>query len=96
MDVKFDIKDGVAVIQLDDGKKNAITPDAGDSILAAPIVLDLARLLDLANRKGSGGVQGWLGYYFKSPQPLGDERVEHNLFTQEEILFETIAKLSAG
>ena len=35
MDVKFDIKDGVAVIQLDDGKKNAITPDAGDSILAA-------------------------------------------------------------
>jgi len=67
-----------------------------DSILAAPIVLDLARLLDLANRKGTGGVQSWLGYYFKSPQPLGDERVEHNLFKQEDILFEMIAKLNAG
>jgi len=67
-----------------------------DSILAAPIVLDLARLLDLANRKGNGGVQDWLGYYFKSPLRRGDERVEHNLFKQEEILFATIEKLVAG
>jgi myo-inositol-1-phosphate synthase len=67
-----------------------------DSILAAPIVLDLARLLDLANRNGRGGVQDWLGYYFKSPQPLGNERVEHNLFKQEETLFTTIGELSAG
>ena len=68
-----------------------------DSILAAPIVLDLARFLDLANRKGSGGVQDWLGYYFKSPQPtVAGERVEHDLFRQEQTLMETVAKLAAG
>ena len=68
-----------------------------DSILAAPIVLDLARLMDLANRNGRGGVQDFLGYYFKSPQPtVKGERVEHNLFTQEEILFDAIRKMAAG
>ncbi len=68
-----------------------------DSILAAPIVLDLARLMDLANRNGRGGVQDFLGYYFKSPQPTyAGERVEHNLFKQEEILFDAIRKMAAG
>ena len=68
-----------------------------DSILAAPIVLDLARLMDLANRNGRGGVQDFLGYYFKSPQPTyAGERVEHNLFTQEEILLDAIRKMAAG
>ncbi|NND03190.1 MAG: inositol-3-phosphate synthase, partial [Acidimicrobiia bacterium] len=50
-----------------------------DSILAAPIVLDLARLLDLANRKGRGGVQDWLGFYFKDPQVIGNDVPVHNL-----------------
>ena len=68
-----------------------------DSILAAPIVLDLARLMDLANRNGRGGVQDFLGYYFKSPQPTFEgERVEQNLFAQEEILFDAIRKMAAG
>ncbi len=68
-----------------------------DSILAAPIVLDLARLLDLAHRTGRGGVQDFLGYYFKSPQPTyAGERVEHNLFRQEEILFDAIREMAAG
>ncbi|MCP3975496.1 MAG: inositol-3-phosphate synthase [bacterium] len=68
-----------------------------DSILAAPIVLDLARLLDLANRKGRGGIQEFLNYYFKSPQPMTEgARVEHNLFTQEENLFDAIRKMATG
>ena len=40
-----------------------------DSILAAPIVLDLALFLDLAARAGASGVQEWLSFYFKAPQP---------------------------
>jgi myo-inositol-1-phosphate synthase len=40
---------------------------ARDSILAAPIVLDLALFLDLAQRAGIGGIQEWLSFYFKSP-----------------------------
>ncbi len=68
-----------------------------DSILAAPIVLDLARLLDLAARKGHAGVQDWLGYYFKSPQvAAAGARVEHDLFRQERLMFDQIAKLAAG
>ena len=39
-----------------------------DSILAAPIVLDLALFLDLAQRAGMKGVQEWLSFYFKSPK----------------------------
>ena len=39
-----------------------------DSILAAPIVLDLALFLDLAKRAGLTGIQEWLSFYFKSPQ----------------------------
>lgn len=55
---------------------------ARDSILAAPIVLDLALFLDLARRAGMGGVQEWLSFYFKSPL-TGDGRLpEHDLFVQ--------------
>ncbi|MEZ4588869.1 MAG: inositol-3-phosphate synthase [Gemmatimonadales bacterium] len=39
-----------------------------DSILAAPLVLDLALFFDLAQRAGMSGVQEWLSFYFKSPQ----------------------------
>ncbi len=42
-----------------------------DSILAAPIVLDLALFLDLAQRAGQSGVQEWLSFYWKAPQAAG-------------------------
>jgi len=61
-----------------------------DSILAAPIVLDLARLLDLAARHGEAGPQDWLGFYFKSPMERSDGHIEHDLFRQETILLEKI------
>ena len=67
-----------------------------DSILAAPIVLDLARLLDLAKLGGRGGVQDWLSYYFKSPQPkAAGMRVEHDLFKQEKMLYKEIRTLTS-
>jgi myo-inositol-1-phosphate synthase len=53
-----------------------------DSILAAPLVLDLALLLDLAQRGGMSGVQEWLSFYFKSPQTAPGLYPEHDLFIQ--------------
>jgi myo-inositol-1-phosphate synthase len=53
-----------------------------DSILAAPIVLDLALLLDLAARAGFQGTQEWLSFYFKSPMHAPDLYPEHDLFVQ--------------
>ena len=53
-----------------------------DSILAAPIVLDLALLLDLAQRSGLTGIQEWLSFFFKSPLVESDNVPEHDLFTQ--------------
>lgn len=53
-----------------------------DSILAAPIVLDLALFLDLASRAGMKGVQEWLSFYFKSPQVAEGHVAEHDLFIQ--------------
>ncbi|PSR56980.1 inositol-3-phosphate synthase [Adhaeribacter arboris] len=53
-----------------------------DSILAAPIVLDLALFSDLAKRAGMSGIQEWLSFYFKSPQTLPDLRPEHDIFKQ--------------
>ncbi len=53
-----------------------------DSILAAPIVLDLALFLDLAARAGRGGIQEWLSFYFKSPQIQVGHLPEHDLFIQ--------------
>lgn len=53
-----------------------------DSILAAPIVLDLALFADLAARAGLSGVQEWLGFYFKSPMHAREVRTEHDLFVQ--------------
>ncbi len=58
-----------------------------DSILAAPIVLDLALFLDRAARAGESGVQEWLSFYFKAPQvPDEDGRPEHDLFVQRDVL----------
>ncbi len=54
-----------------------------DSILAAPIVLDLALLMDLASRAGMSGVQEWLSFYWKSPQAVQEDVYpEHDLFIQ--------------
>ena len=53
-----------------------------DSILAAPIVLDLVLFLDLARRAGMSGIQEWLSFYFKSPIHAPDLYPEHDLFIQ--------------
>jgi myo-inositol-1-phosphate synthase len=53
-----------------------------DSILAAPIVLDVALLLDLAKRAGFSGIQEWLSFYFKSPMHAKGLYPEHDLFIQ--------------
>jgi myo-inositol-1-phosphate synthase len=53
-----------------------------DSILAAPIVLDVALFMDLAKRSGMSGIQEWLSFYFKSPQHAAGIYPEHDLFIQ--------------
>jgi myo-inositol-1-phosphate synthase len=53
-----------------------------DSILAAPLVLDLALFLDLAKRAGMRGIQEWLSFYFKSPMTAPELYPEHDLFIQ--------------
>jgi myo-inositol-1-phosphate synthase len=53
-----------------------------DSILAAPIVLDLALFMDLGKRAGFSGIQEWLSFYFKSPMTKPGLYPEHDLFIQ--------------
>ena len=53
-----------------------------DSILAAPLVLDLALFFDLAKRAEMSGIQEWLSFYFKSPQAAPGLYPEHDLFIQ--------------
>ncbi|MEE3235625.1 MAG: inositol-3-phosphate synthase [Candidatus Latescibacterota bacterium] len=53
-----------------------------DSILAAPLVLDLVLFTDLAHRAGMSGIQEWLSFYFKSPQVAPDLYPEHDIFIQ--------------
>jgi myo-inositol-1-phosphate synthase len=61
-----------------------------DSILAAPLVLDLALFLDLAKRAGMKGIQEWLSFYFKSPQHPASVYPEHDLFIQQTKLKNTL------
>jgi myo-inositol-1-phosphate synthase len=61
-----------------------------DSILAAPIVLDLALFLDLAKRSGFRGIQEWLGFYFKSPMAAEGLVPDHDLFVQSMKLKNTL------
>jgi myo-inositol-1-phosphate synthase len=61
-----------------------------DSILAAPIVLDLALFLDLASRTGMSGIQEWLSFYFKSPQTAPGLYPEHDIFIQHMKLKNTL------
>jgi myo-inositol-1-phosphate synthase len=53
-----------------------------DSILAAPLVLDLVLFADLAHRAGMSGIQEWLSFYFKSPQAAPELYPEHDIFIQ--------------
>jgi myo-inositol-1-phosphate synthase len=53
-----------------------------DSILAAPLALDLALFMDLAQRAGMKGVQEWLSFYFKAPQTAPNLYPEHDIFIQ--------------
>jgi myo-inositol-1-phosphate synthase len=61
-----------------------------DSILAAPIVLDLALFMDLAHRAGLKGIQEWLSFYFKSPQHAPSVHAENDLFIQQTKLKNTL------
>jgi myo-inositol-1-phosphate synthase len=61
-----------------------------DSILAAPIVLDLSLFVDLAQRAGMKGIQEWLSFYFKSPMAAPGLTPEHDLFIQQTKLKNTL------
>jgi myo-inositol-1-phosphate synthase len=64
-----------------------------DSILAAPLVLDLVLFSDLAKRAGMKGIQEWLSFYYKSPMTAPGLYPEHNLFIQEMKLKNTLRHL---
>ena len=59
-----------------------------DSALAAPLVIDMVRLLDVAKRAGDFGIQRQLSMFFKSPYHADGETPTHDLFKQEELLLE--------
>ncbi len=64
-----------------------------DSILAAPLVLDLVLFMDLAKRAGMKGIQEWLSFFYKSPMTAEGLYPEHNLFIQEMKLKNTLRYL---
>lgn len=64
-----------------------------DSILAAPLVLDLVLFMDLAQRAGMKGIQEWLSFYYKAPMVKEGLQPQHNLFTQEMKLQNTLRYL---
>jgi myo-inositol-1-phosphate synthase len=64
-----------------------------DSILAAPLCLDLVLFTDLAQRAGMSGIQSWLSFYFKSPMHDYEHIAEHDLFIQYVKLKNTLRKL---
>jgi myo-inositol-1-phosphate synthase len=64
-----------------------------DSILAAPICLDLFLFTDLALRAGLKGVQNWLSFYVKKPMTYNGERPVHDLFQQFAMLKNKIREL---
>jgi myo-inositol-1-phosphate synthase len=65
-----------------------------DSILAAPLALDLVLFLDLAKRAGFSGIQEWLSFYFKSPMYPPSLGPEHDLFIQHLCLTNMLRKLA--
>lgn len=64
-----------------------------DSILAAPLCLDLVLFTDLAQRVGMHGIQSWLSFYFKSPMHDNEHVAEHDLFIQSVKLKNTLRKM---
>lgn len=64
-----------------------------DSILAAPLCLDLVLFSDLAHRAGMSGIQDWLSFYFKSPMHDKNKVAEHDLFIQYIKLKNTLRKM---
>ena len=74
------------------GKRMQLKVDflCSDSILAAPLVLDLVLFMDLAHRAGLSGIQEWLSFYFKSPQHAPTVYPEHDLFIQQTKLKNTL------
>lgn len=65
-----------------------------DSILAAPIALDLVLFSDLALRAGMYGIQTWLSFFCKSPMHDNDHEPVHDLFQQWRIVKQTIRKMA--
>ena len=64
-----------------------------DSILAAPLVLDLALFMDLAQRAGASGLQDWLSFYFKAPQTgLSGQNLDNDIFVQHDKLLAQLAE----
>lgn len=63
-----------------------------DSILAAPLVLDLALFGDLARRAEMGGIQEWLSFYFKDPETRPGRDPVHDLFTQRQMLVDQLRR----
>ncbi len=62
-----------------------------DSILAAPLVIEIARVLDLARQRGKGGIQEQLGLFFKAPMTPAGKREEHSFPVQERVLLDWLA-----
>ncbi|HUL58981.1 MAG TPA: inositol-3-phosphate synthase, partial [Anaeromyxobacteraceae bacterium] len=67
-----------------------------DSILAAPIVMDLALLTDLAQRAGEKGPQEWLSFFFKSPVTVPGRHPVHDLFQQQANLHTQLRRYAEG
>jgi len=67
-----------------------------DSALAAPLVVDLVRLLDVARRSGDYGIQRQLSMFFKSPYHAPGEQPMHDLFKQEQLLLDWAKERSGG
>lgn len=67
---------------------------ARDSILAAPVALDLVLFTDLAMRAGYSGIQSWLGYFFKSPNVRTGEFIQHDLNIQFDEFESTLVKMT--
>lgn len=61
-----------------------------DSILAAPLIIDLARLMSVAMRRGESGLLPQLSVFFKQPEVLSGQSVEHDLFVQREMFEEWV------
>jgi myo-inositol-1-phosphate synthase len=65
-----------------------------DSILAAPMVLDLVLLSDLAQRAGLKGIQDWLSFYYKCPMAVNGNQPEHDLFKQHHMLVAGLRRIA--